>query len=224
MSLETRLDSLHRRVRMVKPLYLFTLFCRTVLAISFIPSGMTKLLGYRFSLMSVDTPVGYFFDSFYQTGGWYRFVGFCQVMAAVLLLIPRTATLGAVVFLPIVLNVMLVTVFVGFGGTWTITSLMLLANVYLICWDYDRIKFILPFATRGDISVTARKYLPLTILGSGVGVLAYFFFSAITTYFGSLGLWGVVGGAFIGGVFGYLNAKGLYSELKLISRDQTIEL
>lgn len=203
---------MHNRVKRIKLLYYFTLFNRVALAMGFIPSGMTKILGYRFSLLPVDTQVGFFFESFYQAGGWYRAVGFFQVLAAVLLLIPCTATLGAVIYFPIVLNIVLVTIYVGFGGTWLITSLMLVANIYLICWDYDRIKSILP-APRKWIAVPLRHWLPLTVLGSIIGVVSFFLFSAVTTYFGSLGAWGVIGGVVLGGIVGYLNAQSLVSEL-----------
>jgi hypothetical protein len=33
---------------------------------------------------------------------------------------------------------------VGFGGTQVVSGLMLLANIYLLCWDYDRWKELLP--------------------------------------------------------------------------------
>ena len=70
-----------------------------------------------------------------------------QLTAALLLLIPRTAPLGAVIYLPIVLNISVVTVAVGFGGTAVITGLMLLGSVSLLCWEYDRWKALLPFTS-----------------------------------------------------------------------------
>ena len=58
-------------------------------------------------------------------------------------MIPRTATLGAVVYFPIILNIFVVTVSLHFRGTWMITGLMLLACIYLLCWDYDKLKVLL---------------------------------------------------------------------------------
>jgi hypothetical protein len=52
-----------------------------------------------------------------------------QLTAAALLLLPWTATLGAVVYLPIILNIFVITVAVGFGGTQVVSGLMLLANI-----------------------------------------------------------------------------------------------
>jgi hypothetical protein len=55
-------------------------------------------------------------------------------------LIPRTATLGALVYFPIILNFFIIMVSMHFTGTPFITGLMLLANIYLLCWDYDKLK------------------------------------------------------------------------------------
>lgn len=145
MSITNVLDEIHLKVIRNIWLQRFTLFNRVVLAAAFIPSGLKKVMGERFTQMSMDTPVGLFFEAMYQSGFYYNFIGWAQVIAAILLLIPRTSTLGAVIFFPIVLNICLITISVGFQGTWVITTAMVLANLYLLCWDYDKLKFILPF-------------------------------------------------------------------------------
>jgi uncharacterized membrane protein YphA (DoxX/SURF4 family) len=114
-----------------------------LLAVGFIPSGLTKVLGNRFTRLGLDSPVGFFFEALYRTGFYWRFLGLCQLAAAALLLVPRTATLGAVVYFALILNIFVITVSVGFVGTPFITGLMLLASVYLLCWDYDRLKRLL---------------------------------------------------------------------------------
>ena len=124
-----------------KPFFLrLTLLTRILLAAGFIPTGMVKLLGRRFTTMPVDTPIGNFFEMMYQTGGYWQFLGFSQVLAGLLLLIPRTAHLGALLFVPIMLNIFVVTVALGFKGTPVVTGLMLLAVIYLCAWDYHRMR------------------------------------------------------------------------------------
>ena len=121
----------------------FTLFTRILLAAGFIPTGMVKMLGRRFTLISPDTPIGAFFEAMYQTGGYWQFLGFSQVLAGALLLIPRTAHLGALLFVPIMTNIFVVTVALGFRGTPLVTGLMLVAVIYLCAWDYHRIRSVL---------------------------------------------------------------------------------
>jgi hypothetical protein len=68
----------------------------------------------------------------YRTGFYWRFLGLRQLATALLLLIPRTATLGALVYFPLILNIFVITVPLHFQGTPFITGLMLLANLYLL--------------------------------------------------------------------------------------------
>jgi len=133
-------DQIHERARKNKWLRAFTVFTRIIIALAFVPSGLTKVLGHRFTRLGVDNPVGFFFEAMYRTGFYWRFLGFCQLAAALLLVIPRTATIGALMLFPLILNIFLITVSLHFQGTPLITGLMLLANLYLLCWDYDKLK------------------------------------------------------------------------------------
>lgn len=125
---------------------------RILLCLGFLPSGLKKVLGEPFTILSPETPVGYFFDALHRAGFYYEFIGWAQITAALLLLFPRTAPLGAVLYFPIILNIWVITVAMHFRGTWVITSLMLLATTYLLCWEYDRLKALLPLRRRAPIS------------------------------------------------------------------------
>src|SRR4051812_10883260 len=87
MTRYTALDRLHARVVRVRWLQYFTAFTRVLLAISFLPSGITKVLNHRFTSLPISEPVGFFFEAFYRSGVWYQFVGWAQLTAAVLLLL-----------------------------------------------------------------------------------------------------------------------------------------
>jgi uncharacterized membrane protein YphA (DoxX/SURF4 family) len=140
----TGVEELYDEAKENKWFRYFTVFCRIVLALGFIPSGIVKIMGERFTALPVNHPLGHYFDALHLTGYYYTFIGVLQVTAATLLLIPRSALLGALIYFPIILNICILAYAVRFEGT-RITTLMLLANVYLLCWDYDRLKYILPF-------------------------------------------------------------------------------
>ncbi len=144
------------RVRATPVLQRFTLMNRLLLAMAFLPTGLVKLTGQRFTILPVDDPVGFFFEAMYRTGPYWRFIGLVQVLAAVLLLVPRTATLGALLFLPVVGSILLITIGVGFGLTAVIVAAMLLANLWLLCWDADRIR-----AAGADLWGSRRDVHPL---------------------------------------------------------------
>ena len=135
-------DHLHAAARRVRLLGWFAWGVRVLLAVAFLPSGLTKVLGMPFTRLDPQTSdVGRLFVALqHDFGGLYPFIGACQLAAAVLLLIPRTTLVGALVHLPITVGIVVITTTVGFRGTWLIAWLMLLGVAYLICWDWQRVK------------------------------------------------------------------------------------
>ena len=112
---------------------------RLLLAMAFLPTGLVKLLGQRFTVLPVDNPIGFFFEAMYRTGPFWHFIGAVQVVAALLLLVPSTATIGALVFLPVAFSILLVTWGVGFGNTVFVAFGMILSVGWLLVWDADRV-------------------------------------------------------------------------------------
>ncbi len=109
------------------------------------PSGITKIIGERFaSGLSVNQPMGQYLEALHHTGYYYTMIGIAQVIAAILLLIPRTVLLGALLYLPIIVNICILSFAVRFEGSIVTAPLMVLANLYLLCWNYDKLKYILP--------------------------------------------------------------------------------
>ncbi len=158
-AMEAFLDQLHASARQLSPLYRLAIISRVLLALGFLPTGLVKLLGHRFTNLGTDNPVGAIFEAFYQTGFYWNFIGAGQVLAAILILIPRTTTLGALLFFPIIANITVLTFSVHFQGTTYVTALMLLANVFLLCWDYDRLRFVL-FAPRERLQPPVHVPMP----------------------------------------------------------------
>jgi uncharacterized membrane protein YphA (DoxX/SURF4 family) len=171
-----RLDELYYEARGNKWFHYFTIFCRIILALGFIPSGIVKIMGERFTALSVNHPLGHYLEALHLTGYYYTAIGILQVTAALLLLIPRTALLGAIIYFPVILNICILAYAVRFEGT-RITTLMVLANLYLLCWDFDRLKYILPFKQSIEGSeATKRQTLsnkfPLVFFGCVFAIVA----------------------------------------------------
>lgn len=136
----TKLDKIHNKIFNNPLLQRFMFLNRILLAIAFIPTGLVKVLYQRFTSISSESPIGLFFEVFYQNELWYRTIGIAQLLAGILLLIPRTAHLGTFLFIPIIVNINLITFGVGFKGTTIITFFMLLSNLYLVVWEYPQWK------------------------------------------------------------------------------------
>jgi len=120
----------------------FAILCRILLALAFIISGWVKISGERFaSGLTVNNPMGHYLEALHQTEFYYTFIGIAQWGIAILLLIPRTALLGALLYFPVILNICVLAHAVRFEGT-RITTFMVLANLFLLVWDYDRLKVL----------------------------------------------------------------------------------
>ncbi|HEY8563053.1 MAG TPA: hypothetical protein VIL74_21935 [Pyrinomonadaceae bacterium] len=154
---------------------IFTAFTRILLFVGFTPPSIKKILHQPFTSLPDSNPVGHYFNALLATGFYYEFIGWGQLIAAVLLVFPRTAHLGALMFFPIILNIAVLTNAVGFAGTWLLTIFMTLAALYLVAWDYDRLKPIL--FGKGSVKSAFMKHefvwLPLLFAAGGT-LLAVF--------------------------------------------------
>jgi len=131
---------------------------RYLLALAFVPSGFTKLIGERFTQLPKSEAVGQFFEAIYQSGIYYNFLGLAQIFTAILLMTQQFALLGTFLFLAITSNIWMITISLPFKGTWIITSLMMLAGFILLYWDKNRI-----IALYADSDIQSKKYAPKTL-------------------------------------------------------------
>lgn len=126
---------------------IFIIYTRYLIGGAFVFACIIKIKGKRFTTYSQeDAPLGsamHFFEVLYQTGIYWQFLGWAQLIAGFLLMTQRYAKLGALVNFPILLNVFVITISMEFGGTPIITGLMLLANLLLIVWHWGELKSLL---------------------------------------------------------------------------------
>lgn len=180
MSISLTLDQLHTKVKANRWMRYFTVFNRVALAAGFLPAGYVKIIGERFTDLHNKQPMGHFLQALFETGYYYTLIGIAQVLAALLLLIPRTALLGVLIYFPIILNICLLSFSVRFEGSLLTSPLMVLSALYLICWDYDKLKFIFPFnhalvpkpaVISNKFPVAFFSFVFLTVIGVGFTVM-----------------------------------------------------
>jgi uncharacterized membrane protein YphA (DoxX/SURF4 family) len=159
MSISSALDRLHSQAKQSSWLWLFSIFCRLALALGFIPAAIVKLMDERFaSGLHANHPMGHYLEALHLTGYYYTFIGVVQLAAAIFLLIPRTVTLGAFLYFPVILNITVLTYATRFDGSLFTAPLMTLANLYILGWNYEKWKYILPFNhPANDFDATNRK-------------------------------------------------------------------
>jgi len=170
MSLLAHIERHYEEHKRNKWLRRFAVFCRVVLALGFIPAAFVKVNGERFTGLPPNNPLGRYFDALLLTGFYYTFIGVGQLITALLLLIPRTALLGAMFYFPIILNIFVLTHATRFDGT-RIVTLMLLANVFLLIWDFDRLKALVSF--HKPVEDTRPGKFPFLFFGGVFAIAAF---------------------------------------------------
>jgi hypothetical protein len=177
---------------------LFTIYLRYLIGAAFVFASIVKIQGKRFTTDSgINSPIDdswHLFETLYQSGLYWHFIGWGQLITGFLLMTQLFATLGAIMFLPIMLNIFVITITYYFAGTSVITFLMLLANVYLLVWDWPRLKAVVwPFRStfahteywllkRQSWAYLGLFYFGLTIV---VKLAIHSFFTLIATFCGA---------------------------------------
>lgn len=132
-------------------LQLLVIYTRYAIGGAFVFASLIKIKGERFTTESganeaINTS-WHFFETMYQSGLYWQFIGFGQLFAGFLLMTQRFAKLGAMLNLPILCNIFVITLSYYFAFTPVIVGLMLVANIGLFFWDWNELKilFNLPY-------------------------------------------------------------------------------
>ncbi|GCC50812.1 hypothetical protein SanaruYs_10300 [Chryseotalea sanaruensis] len=161
---------------------LFVIYLRYLTGFAFVFASIIKIKGERFTLIPPTEPVGYFFEAMYQSGFYWNFLGWAQFISGALLMSQRFSTIGALVFLPVITNVCLITHSVDFGsGTPVITTLMLLGTIFLVFWDYK--KWIILFKKDHTIYLDLRNEPEDRLMNDPVWIAAGMLFVFFTVAF-----------------------------------------
>lgn len=154
---QSKFETFFIQMRSNRWYWLFNIFCRILLAFGFLAAGGVKIVDERFaSGLSVNHPMGAYLEALHHTGYYYTFIGYAQILAAILLLIPRTMVLGALLYFPIIVNICILSLAVRFDGSLITAPLMVLANLFVLVWNYDRLRFLLPIQKNSSMEILSR--------------------------------------------------------------------
>lgn len=135
----------------------FIIYTRYLIGSAFVFASLVKITGKRFTTESgasyaIDSS-WHFFETMYASGLYWKFIGWAQLLSGFLLMTQRFSKLGALLNLPIIGNIFVITLSYYFAYTPVITGLMLMANLLLILWEWNELKVIfnLPFEPSNPI-------------------------------------------------------------------------
>jgi hypothetical protein len=142
---------------------IFIIYTRYLIGGAFVFASVIKIKGQRFTSESgANAPINsefHFFETMYQSGIYWQFIGLGQLVAGALLMTQRYAKLGALLNFPIIANIFVITISYDFNYTPVITGLILLANILLIYWDWDELRILvnLPIISTKETRVEHHK-------------------------------------------------------------------
>jgi len=154
---------------------IFVIYTRYAIGGAFVFASLIKIKGKRFTGESGEFyPIDsawHFFETMYQSGLYWKFIGMAQLLAGFLLITQKYAKLGAIINLPIILNIFIITLSYYFAFTPLITGLVLTTNVVLIIWDWNELKILFNFHPIIDKSVRLEK----DIIWQFIGLILFLF-------------------------------------------------
>jgi len=168
------------KVRQNTWMYRGTLGLRFLLSMGFIPTGLVKLFGLPFSNLGSTSPIGMFFDMLLSTGVYWQFLGGIQVLAGVLVMRNRTLAIGSILFTGIMLNILFITIGLGFGNTAYLAFMMVLGCLWLCFWEWGKLRtlYFEPISVISQTEQFRSKSVELTAaekivygIGYGCGLL-----------------------------------------------------
>ncbi|RBW63139.1 hypothetical protein DS884_00260 [Tenacibaculum sp. E3R01] len=153
---------------------IFIIYLRYLLGFAFVYASIVKIQGLRFTSESgALNPINsawHFFETMYQSGIYWKFLGYGQLIAGFLLMTQRYAKLGVILFLPIILNIFVITISYDFKGTPIITGLILVTTFILIAWDWNTLKILI----NKTPTFSTKPRLENDFIWSIIGVIFFF--------------------------------------------------
>lgn len=127
-------------------LQIFTILLRYSFGASFVFSSIFKIEVIRFTPESgKNEPINslaHFLETMYQSSVYWNFIGWGQLTVGFLLMSQIFSTIGAVAFFPVIINIFVITISFDSTNVLIITFLMVFGTIYLLLWDWNKVKFI----------------------------------------------------------------------------------
>lgn len=172
-------------------LQIFIIYTRYLIGGAFVFASLIKIKGNRFTSESGElSPINsawHFFETMYQSGLYWKFIGVGQLIAGFLLMTQRYSKLGAILMLPIILNIFMITLSYDFAYTPLITGLMLLANLLLILWEWDELKILMNLTPDIDKNFRLEKDLVWQTIGLVLFMFTFMYRILVDNY--NIGFW-----------------------------------
>ncbi|QQS36661.1 MAG: hypothetical protein IPM56_01515 [Ignavibacteriales bacterium] len=173
---------------------IFVVYTRYLIGGALVFASLIKIKGYRFTTLSGENePINsawHFFETMYQSGLYWKFIGLGQLAAGFLLMTQRYSKPGALLAFPITSNIFVITISYYFALTPVITGMMLLANCILIFWEWNELKIL--FNLKPEIENKTRFEKDITWQLTGLGLFLFTFIYRVIVDYYNIFFWGII--------------------------------
>ena len=140
------MEKLVFKLKQNRLLQIFTIAFRYLAGAAFVYAGIAKIdetVIIPESEINASANTAYhFFKTMFQSGLYWHFIGWSQLLVGFLLMSQVFSTAGAVAFFPIMLSIFILSLSFESAIVPVFTLLLLLGNIHLLLWDWSKLKFI----------------------------------------------------------------------------------
>lgn len=164
----------------------FIIYTRYVLGGALVFASIVKIKGKRFTTESGENyPIDsawHMFETFYQSGLFWQFIGWTQLLIGALLMTQKWSRLGSFLCFPLTVNIFVITLSYYFAYTPYITGLMLIANLLLILWEWPTLKVLFNLTPQLKKPTVLEAHTIWTITGMLLFLFTVIYRSAVLRY------------------------------------------
>jgi uncharacterized membrane protein YphA (DoxX/SURF4 family) len=140
------MEKLISKLKQNRLLQIFTISLRYLVGSAFVYAGISKIdekvVMPKSEANAWINTAYHFFKTMFESGLYWHFIGWSQVTVGFLLMSQVFSTAGAVAFFPIMLSIFILSLSFESITVPIFTFFLLLGNIYLLLWDWHKLKFI----------------------------------------------------------------------------------
>lgn len=107
----------------------------------------------------------------FDLGMYARFIAYCQVLIGYLLITTRFRTIGSIIVLPMILNILMITISQNWTGTPYVVSVFLIQNIYLLWYKRNELIHLITGEVVANIQLQKRSIWGSLLWLSGFSLL-----------------------------------------------------
>ncbi len=134
-------------LREIRSVRILIALLRVQVGLMFLILGLLRILVHDLNWLTDQTSLAYFIEALSQIGFFGNFMGLFLIVTGFFLISQRFATLGSMLLIPILFNVLMKSLSLDIKEAIFMSALVFFNVILFILWDYEKIKPIFNYDT-----------------------------------------------------------------------------